>query len=266
MDTLPGDKINISTSQMLRFAPMIAPIMHSVNVYTHYFFVPNRIVWPNWEEFITGGETIQTPRVFPTVTVDGINGSLADYLGIPKNQGGAQGKDYSAIPFAAYQKIWNEYYRDQNLQIDVSANWPDDELNDGDNSAVTQLMVLRNRAWQHDYFTSALPWTQKGAEATIPLGTTAPLIFDGQLAPSAIEKNDGTSFSANDVTFNASTGTPGRSSIRVIGDVASIDVTPHTTVDLSTATAASINDLRRAFKLQEWLEKMHAVELVISSQ
>lgn len=159
IDTIPGDKFRIQTSQMIRFAPLIAPPMHMVNVYTHFFFVPNRLVWDNWENFITGGEDAQDTSVFPTINIPATTdttGELADYLGMPKDNGAGNAK-ISAIPFAAYQLIFKEYFRDQNLQVPI-----DTDLIDGDNaSTYTELTTLRNRAWQHDYFTSALPWTQK---------------------------------------------------------------------------------------------------------
>jgi hypothetical protein len=169
-EIIPGDTINMSTSQMLRMAPMITPIMHKINVYTHFFFVPNRILWPNWEKFITGGEDGLDTTVFPYVPTGGYQyevGGLADYLGLPVEMMTAEldNVQISALPFYAYNKIFNEYYRDQNL-IDKSMI-PDTAV-DGDNDTLIKDTVRGEcymRAWQHDYFTSALPWTQKGPEA-----------------------------------------------------------------------------------------------------
>ena len=174
MDCLPGDKISMSTSQMLRFAPMVAPVMHRVSVYTHFFFVPNRIMWENWESFITGGEDGLDASVFPTLNVANVgNGSLGDYLGLPTVTSQSPSIPVSAMPWAAYQACFNEYYRDQNLQTPI--DW---KLTDGTQASGAPFVTLRTRAWQHDYFTSALPWTQKGPEATIPLGTEAPLLYE----------------------------------------------------------------------------------------
>ena len=173
-ETIPGDKWDIESTNLLRFAPMLAPIMHKVSVYIHYFFVPNRIVWDNWETFISGGEDgLQNPP-FPTFTPSGAPadievGDLGDYLGMPI--GDYTNKSFNAIPFATYNKIYNEYYRDQNLVTKL-----DDTLNNG-NNVFSNFNTIQKRAWQHDYFTSALPWTQKGPEATIPLGTQAPLVY-----------------------------------------------------------------------------------------
>ncbi len=124
-ETVPGDKFNINSSQMLRFAPMVAPIMHKASVYTHFFFVPNRILWNNWEEFISGGEDGYANPTFPYLTaLTGQEylvkqGTLADYLGLPTGEYGTnaqvtQDTKVNSLPFAAYNKIYNDYYRDQN--------------------------------------------------------------------------------------------------------------------------------------------------------
>jgi len=137
-EVIPGDKINMKSTQMIRFAPLVSPMMHKVDVYTHFFFVPNRLLWSNWEQFITGGQpdpiTGVTPPspIFPTITTVPSNvgiGEIIDYLGVPA--GGTTGEPitFSALPIAAYGKIYDEFYRDQNLQEPI--NWV---LNDGDNS------------------------------------------------------------------------------------------------------------------------------------
>ena len=163
METVPGDKFNIKATNLTRFAPLITPIMHQASVYCHFFFVPNRILWSNWEDFISGGEDGLADPTFPTIDIltssNGYAvGALADYLGLPT---GKQVQNVSAMPFAAYQKIYDDYYRDENLidKVDVT-------LSDGTQSGADtiELGTMRKRAWQHDYFTSALPWTQRGPD------------------------------------------------------------------------------------------------------
>ena len=251
MDCVPGDKVTMSTSQMLRFAPMVTPVMHQVRVYTHFFFVPNRILWNNWESFITGGEDGLDNSVFPTIVwSQSPNGTLWDYMGMPPGNGAAPTINVSALPFAAYQKIYNEYYRDQNLVSEVDLN-----VVNGDNSAIRSgLIALRKRSWQHDYFTSALPWTQKGPEATLPLGTTAPIDFVSGQTGSIAKDSTGAVINAN-----ANAGINMANSGIAFGatDTRNInwDNSDSLEADLSSATAATINDLRQAFRLQEWLEK-----------
>ena len=261
MECVPGDSFNIKATNLLRFAPLIAPVMHQSSVYCHFFFVPNRILWDKWEEYITGGEDAADPGytapVFPFyqdpsngVTIT--NGSLGDYLGLPTT---VTLEKISALPFMAYNKIYNEYYRDQNLIDKVT-----DEAISGVQVS-TNLPDMQKRAWQHDYFTSALPWTQKGPEATIPLGTTAPLVNltgsnnDFNLA-SYYQDTDGTRRGGQDLYSGTGIGTAqGHLTENGSNDPHQLDITAHTEVDLTDATASSINDLRRAFRLQEWLER-----------
>jgi hypothetical protein len=251
LDVIPGDQVKLQTSQLLRMAPLIAPIMHKVKVYTHFWFVPNRLLWSNWENFITGGENGLLNPSPPTVTLDHTRtqvGSLADYLGLPTLSDETPNTiTVSAFPFAAYAKIYNEYYRDQNLITPLP-----DVLTDGNNTSILDFN-LQKRAWAHDYFTSALPWTQKGVEATIPLGDRAPIVFETDDESRPVIKTVGGGVPWGNIT-NFETDNDGnlmnQSGVKVGPDISSYHY-----VDLSEAVGATINDLRRSMRLQEWLER-----------
>lgn len=256
LELVPGDKITINTASLVRMMPMVAPLMHRFDVYIHNFFVPNRLVWSNWEDFITGGVDGEDTSVAPFMDLASVaDGSLSDYLGLPTFSAGTDDLRVSAIPYAGYQMIFNEYYKDQNL---VTVTIPD-TLTDGDNSSQASMLNIRNRSWRKDYFTSALPWTQRGPEATIPLGTTAPLNFSPVLP--AQWYGSGTTPSAGRHSIEGNY--PGGSNVGTAevdlgagsyGNV-TLDNSDSLTVDLSSATAATINELRNAFRLQEFLEK-----------
>lgn len=239
METVPGDKFNLSCESLLRFAPLVSPVMHRMDVTMHYFFVPNRVLWPNWENFITQTEVGGSPVAFPTIDIEspGTYGPLADYLGIPTPIGAAI-ETVSALPFAAYQMIYNEYYRDQNLITAV-----DFELADGDNSGNADLIALRRRAWEHDYFTAALPFAQKGAAVELPLGEFNDVLVKRNIAVP----------SSTDLMNNGGTFTNVENEISP--DINPFDTTLYADTSELQPQATTINDLRRAFRLQEWLEK-----------
>jgi hypothetical protein len=247
LECVPGDKFNLGCESLVRFAPLIAPVMHRMDVSMHYFFVPNRILWSNWEKFITDANSGVVAPYVP-YTVNYVNGdypallpvnNFLDYMGIPTMPLGGSSQNLNALPFAAYQCIYNEYYRDQNLQSPI-----DYKLTDGNQltsvDRIVELCSLRNRAWEHDYFTSSLPFAQKGAAVDIPIG-----LVEGDL-PVYLNSSSGTSLN----------GTP--SSVNVAAQGGRTDV-PADSLYADTSNAeiepTTINDLRRAFRLQEWLEK-----------
>ena len=144
VEVLPNDVMRGQPSALIRVSPLVAPVMHNVKVKMRYFFSPNRLVWDNWEDFITGPEsaTDTTEPTHPTINTTSIPSSLADYMGVNTAQGiGGQSVDVNALPFAHYQFIWNEYFRDQNLQQEVNY-----KLTDGSNNANNDLYQKRKVA------------------------------------------------------------------------------------------------------------------------
>ena len=169
LDVLPGDKFTIDSSYLTRFLPLVAPVMHNVKLKVRYFFSPNRLVWDDWEDFITGPESLtdtQEPN-HPYMNIPATPSSLADYLGVGTNSFGPGTVEVNALPFAHYHYIYEEYFRDQNLQTPTN-NW---KLLGGNvtGSQKQLLQQVKKVAWMHDRFTSALPFTQKGPEVTLPV-------------------------------------------------------------------------------------------------
>lgn len=251
MEVVPGDNVKISAESMVRFSPLVAPVMHRVDVTVHYFFCPNRILWPNWEKFITNtkiGSPAALPA-FPRMAIDDSNYTkLMNYLGIPDPNIYYQGDEIvSALPFAAYQMIYNEYYRDQNLISPVPF-----ELSDGVQvTNFTDLVTLRKRAWEHDYFTSCLPFAQKGDPVEIPVGTLTDVPV----------KWDKGGLSSTSISWQG-TEVPGSTSQNVITDAGSDpnSVVPsghlYAETSLLDLAQTTINDLRLAYRLQEFYEKL----------
>lgn len=243
-EVLPGDTIQQATSALIRCSPMVAPAMHPVHARIHHWYVPHRLVWDEWEDFITGGPDGMNASVFPTITFasGAAVGSLADYLGVPT---GIAGLEVSALPFRAYAMIWNEWYRDQDLQAELA-------LDTDSGTDTTTNVALQNVAWEKDYFTSSRPWEQKGPAITIPLGTQAPVKgigfnggFSAGPSPSLRVSPTGTDTYANyalggTMYVNATGSTPTSN--------------PNIFADLTNASAVTVNVLREALALQRYEE------------
>lgn len=256
-EVVPGDSFRFNTEIMLRLSPLVAPMMHRVNVWTHYFFVPNRLIWDEWEDFITGGPAGTSAPVHPYIEFNQTNydagrfspGSLMDFLGVnysPEVEVTPIGTPYriSALPPRAYSLIWDEYYRDQNvtLPLDIS------KASGGVTSEpeLAKITQLRKRAWEKDYFTSCLPWAQRGPEVLMPIEGEASVVYR---ATSEVKTFDGLDPSAGPLeTVGTDAGLrvePGG----IEGRIENID-----SIDFDGATT-TINDLRRSIRIQEWLER-----------
>lgn len=253
IEALPGDSFEINVQNLLRFAPLVSPVMHKVRVTTHYFFVPTRILWPQWEDFITGNADVIAPLLEANNEFYFKEGGLGDYLGYPTGPFD-QTTILSPMPIAAYMKIWDEYYRDQNLQDERFVPLVPSYQGSAYTNVITpanEASDLYKRAWQHDYFTAALPFAQKGDTVQLPLNTgTVPVTatLDGSF-PLAVEPTTGGVLPPGDTVMTA-----GGSGLQADGTTFAINPAGSLEVDIQ-ADAVDINTVRRAFRLQEFFER-----------
>jgi hypothetical protein len=247
-EALPGDTFNVRMTAFARLATPIFPIMDNMRMDTQFFAVPIRLVWENWQRFNgeqpNPGDT--TDFLLPTTSAPASGGhavgSLSDYFGIPT---GVNSLETHSLFHRAYNLIWNEWYRDQNLQDRVTENTDDGP------DAITDYTLLR-RGKRHDYFTSCLPWPQKGDAVDIPIGTSAPVITDNtgiqlQGATEQVSRNITVSTGGGNVAMPTFAG-GGAENLR-FGSSTGLQA------DLTSATAATINQLRQAFQIQKLLER-----------
>ena len=225
-EVLPGDTFRMQSSAFIRMSPMLAPVMHPVTVRLHHWFVPMRLLWDGWEDFITG----QSSDTIPTLSTVSGKDTISDYFGIPHVADDPV--EVNALPFRAYNMIWNEFYRDQDLEAEIDLN----------------ITTLSSVSWRKDYFTAARPWPQKGPDITLPIGDQAPLVSTSD--PAGFKYPDGTEAHMVTNADGNSYLTPGPGSdgndtyFSGKGLVA----------DLSHATGVTATEFREFFALQRYAE------------
>lgn len=246
-EALPGDTFNVKLTSVARLATPLTPFMDNLHMDFFFFAVPNRLLWTNWQRFMgerdpdPDSSTDYTVPTVPTVSGGFTEQSLADYFGLPI---GVHPLSVNALHFRAYNLIYNEWFRDQNIQDSVKVDRDDgpDLLSD---------YVVLKRGKRHDYFTSCLPWPQKGEEIQLPLGSDAPIYGKGVVF-------DGTQ--NNDNLINILDVPEGnlkllQSGNEYVSGFTGSAGTGQLMTDLSGATASTINSLRQAFQLQKLLER-----------
>lgn len=251
-EVIPGDTVQQHTSALIRLSPPARPVMHPVVVRFHHWYVPYRLLWEDFENFITGGSDGEGDgAVYPTITAHAANGftakTLPDYFGIRPGAAGAS-LEVSALPIRAYNMIWNKCYRDQDLQSELVV-----PVTSG--ADTTSPLTVQSVSWEKDRFTAARPWPQKGPDVLLPLGTTAPVTIspDGATAsptyriasdstPRSLTVNNG----ATAAHWNQA-GTASETAYYV--DPALVGV-----ADLSAASSATVQELRYAMGLQRYAE------------
>lgn len=239
-ETLPNDTFQAESKAVIRLSPQAAPVYHDVTARIHHFWVANRNSWSpdsdpdsNWEEFITGGRDGFNTDVVPKISSTGVANDLLDYMGVAQ----VAGIDINALPIMAFNDIFNEYYRDQDLVPERSAL----------DTSIPQI------SWEKDYFSTARPWTQKGAEISLPVGGDIPISGIGTATGAFATANQTvTESNGEEVEYPfAGSDTTGNYFFR--GSDSSNGI-PEIFANMGDASTVSVNDFREAFALQRFAE------------
>ena len=252
-EALPGDTFNLQMTSFARLATPIVPVMDNLYCDVFFFAVPIRLIWENWQKF-NGEQTdpddstdFLTPVMQSPASTGYAVGTLSDYFGIPT---GVPHLTHVSLWHRAYNLIWNEWFRDQNLQDSVHV-----DVDDGPDLPADYVLLKRGK--RHDYFTSCLPWPQKGPAVELPLGTSAPVVLNHGVTTNGFKVEDaatGSLFGNTGLSAFGSPGTPGRFGSDG-GTWGVLDPNGRLEADLSTATASTINALRQAFQIQKLYER-----------
>lgn len=277
-EVLPGDEFKVNSQFMVRMAPLANPIFTKINAQIHYFFVPNRLLWDggkdnDWQSFITGGKDGTLTPTPPYMLLSDIASlsktntdlnaandrgaqTLADYLGVPftPNSDGSIPESWSSIkvnmlPFLAYQKIYDDWFRDANVTNSLFDSYESPWLYGGKIGtseetstlpSTLELLKLRKRSWKKDYFTSALPWAQRGEEVHIPVGSKFSVVGSFVNGTQIVNPSSALLIGVNSNTT---------------GVVAQVKAASADGIQLNPLSLGTIRDLRNASALQLWLEK-----------
>lgn len=267
---LPGDTVKMNTSHIVRMMTPIAPVMDNANLDTYFFFVPYRLIWDHWQEFMGENKTepwaqlteYEIPQIIAPEN-GWTKGSLADYMGYPTKVGGYKA---SALPFRAYALIYNEWFRDQNLKNPCYISTGDADVQGKDITDATLDLVTDvekgaapvKAAKYHDYFTSCLPEAQKGPAVNVPLGSSAPILFGSEdIQPYNSSYPIDTTLNGKRAGFRVvggDTSNPYDADVGISSQI-STNASIGLVADLSQAVGATVNQLRQAFAIQKFYEK-----------
>lgn len=289
----PGETFNVRAEVFMRTMPLLAPVMHNVDMFLYFFFVPNRLLWnakrkEDWKTFITGGEkgdfgdhgykdNPSADFVLPHFNYAQFIGSpdlcseksLLDYMGFPTRRStdtrpisSSKTEPISSLPFRAYQCVWNEYFRNQNLQNEIEFSY-DSGLETGAN--IAKLFAIRKKCWEKDYFTSCLPFQQRGEAVMLPIGSTLDFTMsaNGSTEVNKIAKRVGAldqlydlkllEGSTPDEGYLGSNETAPSQVAETVKLVGSTSVSSGT-ISFTGAGIGTITDFRYCLRLQQWLE------------